>query len=141
MKPTSLDDLPTFEIQACPDAEGNPGPYFRLTFDEVDFLIQTRKLTFPTIWGDEPPEESQIHNPAWLRLMATKVNTEFIPALTKDFCDEYGAKFSKGTINKLFSSYNKYIESLKKNTVDETSSQPSTESTHSSCPNTSTTTS
>ena len=92
-----------------------------MSFDDVDFIISSTMLSFPQLWPDEAPSEEQQSNPTWRRTQALALVEKFIPALVKKFDEAYGTSFHLGTIQRLYSKYNEYKNSLKKNTVVEPS--------------------
>lgn len=119
---------PQFEVR---DKKGN---IVKMTFDEVDFIIETTRLSYPRLWPDEPHSEEQQESPQFRRLVAIEFTTKFIPELVTKFNAEFETAFSAGTIQALYQQLIKYKASLKKNTEDDTSQASSTDSIASESP-------
>jgi hypothetical protein len=128
-------EAPTFVVQDKTRKE------IRINFDEAEFIIEAARLNFPSLWPDEPPTEQEKANPNFKRLKATEFVNKFIPRLVEKFEEEFGTKFTAGSIQTLYNKLIEYKQSLKKSTDDDTSQPSSTESTATTSPTTSTTTS
>lgn len=113
----------------------------QLDFEEVEFLVESTRISFSSIWPDEAFTEEQLSNPQFKRQMTLEFVNKFIPELTKRFNQEFGMVFTQGSVNRVFTKMREYQLQLKKNSVEETSSVSSTASTAVNSLTTSTTTS
>lgn len=113
----------------------------QLDFEEVEFLVESTRISFTNLWPDERYSDEQLSNPQFKRQMSLEFVNKFIPELTKRFNQEFGMVFTQGSVNKVFTKMREYQSQLKKNSVEETSPASSTDSTAVNSPTTSTTTS
>lgn len=113
----------------------------QLDFEEVEFLVESTRMSFTSLWPDESYSQEQMSNPQFKRQLSLDFVNKFIPELTKRFNQEFGKQFTQGSVNKVFNKLQEYRDSLKKNSVDVTSSASSTDSIAATSPPNTTTTS